>query len=294
MQLEAFQAPLFKQIRSGHYAPQFAAIEALTPDVASIDLGDCVTIQTRSGEDYEALARSLMPWRKGPFKINNLLIDSEWRSFVKYNLLLPHLDLAGKRVLDVGCNNGYYLFRMLSLKPESLTGFDPSALFYLQFLFIDRFVRSRIRYELLGVQHLPEYGQRFDTVFCLGVLYHRPDPIGTLKALSSALEKGGELILDTFMIEGGEEYCLSPKARYSKIPNIWFIPTVPALFNWLERTGFEAMRVLEKKPTDASEQRKTAWIEGESLEHFLDPGDPGKTVEGYPAPVRVYISARRR
>lgn len=294
MQLEQFKAPLLKQLVSGHYAAHYGAVSVLSPDVTGIDLGDCVTVQTRSGESYEPLARSLMPWRKGPFKINDLLIDSEWRSFVKYNLLLPHLNLAGKRVLDVGCNNGYYLFRMLGLKPESLTGFDPSALFYLQFLFIDRFIRSNIRYELLGVQHLPEYGQRFDTVLCLGVLYHRPDPIGTLKALASALEKGGELILDTFMIEGEGDYCLTPKERYSKIPNIWFIPTVPALFNWLERTGFEAVRVLETKPTDASEQRKTAWIEGESLESFLDPQNPAKTVEGYPAPVRVYISARRR
>jgi tRNA (mo5U34)-methyltransferase len=180
---------------------------------------------------------------------------------------------------------------MLGESPARLVGFDPSALYHTQFRFLDRFFRSGIRYELLGVEHLPFYEEPFDTLFCLGVLYHRPDPVGTLKALKKGLKKGGELFLDTFMIEGEEEICLTPAGRYSKIPNVYFIPTIPALKNWCHRAGFSDVEVLAVRRTDIREQRKTEWIATQSLEDFLDPEDPDRTVEGYPAPVRVYLKA---
>ena len=59
--------------------------------------------------------------------------------------------------------------------------------------------------------------------------------------------------------------------------------------NRCNRAGFEGFEVLETSVTDAKEQRKTSWIEGQSLEDFLDPNDSTKTVEGYPAPARVYV-----
>ena len=262
----------------------------------SYSLGDVVTvtIPDLSAEDaaqIEQTARLMLPWRKGPFRINDLLIDSEWQSQIKYNLLEPHFDLKDKIVGDIGCNNGYYLFRMLAHQPKKLVGFDPSALYYSQFQFIDHFIGSDIVYEMLGVEHVEYYEHKFDLLFCLGVLYHRSDPVGMLKSLYKGLNKGGELILDTFMIDGEEEVCLTPKERYSKIPNIYFIPTVNALKNWCYRAGFDEVEVLEIKKTDLNEQRKTEWIATQSLEDFLDPNDPSKTVEGYPAPKRVYMRA---
>jgi tRNA (mo5U34)-methyltransferase len=267
------------------------------PSVKSVTLGDSIKIELC--ENYEAnhqnlieeIAKMMIPWRKGPFKIGSLFIDSEWQSFMKYNLLEPHFNLEGKVVGDIGCNNGYYLFRMLSQNPEELIGFDPAPLYSLQFQFINRFVKSSINYELLGVEHVEFYEKPFDTLFCLGVLYHRSDPIATLKSLYRGLNRGGELFLDTFMIEGDEEYALTPAGRYSKIPNIYFIPTLPALKNWCYRAGFESVEVLAKKRTDNLEQRKTDWIKTESLENFLDPDNPKLTVEGYPAPIRIYIKA---
>ncbi len=262
----------------------------------SCHFGDVVTIEIAglTPEDattIERAARIQIPWRKGPFRINDLFIDSEWQSQIKYNLLEPHFDLKGKIVGDIGCNNGYYLFRMQTHQPKKLVGFDPSAIFYTQFQFINHFVGSSIVYELLGVEHVEFYEHRFDTLFCLGVLYHRPDPVGMLKSLYRGLNRGGELILDTFMIDGEEEMCLTPKERYSKIPNIYFIPTVNALRNWCYRAGFERVDVLEIKKTEIEEQRRTEWIYAQSLEDFLDPQDPTKTIEGYPAPKRVYIKA---
>jgi len=297
MHLDTLREERRKWLTWKNIVPYQKAIKAL-PAYKSLEvkLGDRVEIQIADLSEPDAVqieqtARLMLPWRKGPFQINDLFIDSEWQSQIKYNLLEPHFDLKDKIVGDIGCNNGYYLFRMLTHKPKKLIGFDPSAIYYSQFQFIDHFIRSKIVYELLGVEHVEFYEYKFDTLFCLGVLYHRADPVGMLKSLFKGLNRGGELILDTFMIDGEEEMCLTPKERYSKIPNIYFVPTVNALKNWCYRAGFETVEVLETMVTESNEQRKTEWIETQSLEDFLDPNDPGKTVEGYPAPKRVYIKA---
>ena len=273
------------------------SIASTNPKVDSFTLSD--TIEIKLNIEYEKeylkqiekIAIKMLPWRKGPFKIGSLFIDSEWRSYIKYNLLEPHFNLKDRVVADVGCNNGYYLFRMLNQKPKKLIGFDPSALFFMQFNFINLFINSQIKYEMLGIEHIEFYEHKFDTIFCLGVLYHRSDPIASLKSLYKSLNKDGEVILDTFMIDGNDDICLTPKSRYSKIPNIYFVPTINALKNWCYRAGFKDVEVLEIKKTNLDEQRKTEWINSQSLNDFLDPNNPDLTVEGYPAPKRVYIKA---
>lgn len=260
---------------------------------SELNFGDCVEIRSNLNESERAdildMALNLRSWRKGPFKIDDIFIDSEWRSFVKFNILKPHMNLEGKIVGDIGCNNGYYLFKMLPFKPKKLIGFDPSINTFMQFKFINRFVRSSIDYELLGVEHLPYYEHKFDTLFCLGVLYHRSDPVKMLKELKGSLNKGGEVFLDTMYIDMRGEFALSPKKTYSKIPNIYFVPTIDALTGWCERAKFKDIEILATKDTDFSEQRKTDWILGQSLENFLDENDPNLTIEGYPAPKRVYL-----
>ncbi|MDD3008510.1 MAG: tRNA 5-methoxyuridine(34)/uridine 5-oxyacetic acid(34) synthase CmoB [Arcobacter sp.] len=264
-----------------------------------IDYGDWFSVGKKedlTNDEYEVIvetAKKLIPWRKGPFKVFGLEIDSEWQSNIKYNLIRPYFNLKDKVVADIGCNNGYYMFRMLEDKPKRLIGFDPSPLTLHQFEFINHFVKSDIVYEMLGVEHLEFYNHKFDFIFMLGVLYHRPDPVGTLKSLARGLNSKGEILIDTFMIDGEDEICLTPNKRYSKIPNIYFIPTIPALKNWLERAGFENIEVLATTVTTSEEQRKTEWSFDQSLEDFLDENDKTKTVEGYPAPKRVYVKARK-
>ncbi len=271
-----------------------AELEEIETDCVFEDTVKLTSKQAVDVKKIEKIAKEMMPWRKGPFDLFGLFIDTEWQSFLKYNLLEPHFNLKGKRVADVGCNNGYYMFRMLKHEPELLVGFDPSAVYKTQFDFINHFVKSDIKYELLGVEHLPFYEHKFDTVFCLGVLYHRSDPVGMMKDLAKGIEKGGELFLDTFIIDGDDDICLSPEKTYSKIPNIYFVPTVKVLKNWCERAGFINIEVLDIIPTTEDEQRSTPWIQGQSLENFLDPHDSTKTVEGYPAPKRAYIKAERK
>ena len=269
-------------------------IESLQKRVkkGDLSLNDSVEIACEREFDNEIyqIALNLKPWRKGPFRINELFIDSEWQSFVKFNLLKPHLsELFGKVVADVGCNNGYYLFKMLEFAPKKLVGFDPSVRTFLQFRLINALAKTSVKYELLGVESLPNYEHKFDIIFCLGVIYHRSDPLKMLKELKASLNKGGVVFLDTLYIADEREIALVPRQTYSKIANIHFVPSISALRNWCERAGFKGFEVLATRATDSFEQRKTAWSEGFSLSDFLDKDDEKLTCEGYPAPQRVYV-----
>ena len=89
----------------------------------SIEYGDCIKIEFDDIKDGDkkqinSVAKKLIPWRKGPFCVSSTYIDSEWQSNIKYNLLEPYFDLNNKTVADIGCNNGYYMFRMLEDNPK--------------------------------------------------------------------------------------------------------------------------------------------------------------------------------
>lgn len=274
--------------------PSYAKIQKLKAlDLAcDFSLGESVNLFTNSQNKDEilALAKELKPWRKGPFKIDDLFIDTEWQSFIKFNILKPFMnEISQKCVADIGCNNGYYMFKMLEFNPTKLIGFDPSIKYRLQFEFINALAKTPIKYELLGVEDLPNYTLKFDVIFCLGVIYHRSDPVKMLKDLKAGLNKNGVVFLDTMYIEDEREIALVPHKTYSKIPNIYFIPSISALKNWCERAGFKEFEVLATKKTDENEQRKTEWIDSFSLENFLNPKDKNLTIEGYEAPKRVYV-----
>ncbi|MFC2587000.1 MAG: tRNA 5-methoxyuridine(34)/uridine 5-oxyacetic acid(34) synthase CmoB [Campylobacter sp.] len=297
MDLRSVRAHKIAEISSGANGEILRAIENLPQIACECDFSDVVSLKFKNltpeqAERIKEIALALKPWRKGPFKLGELFIDAEWRSFVKFNLLAPHLNLGGKTVADVGCNNGYYMFRMLPFSPRKIVGLDPSARTFLQFKFIDRFAKSNALYEPLGVEHLPFYEHKFDAIFCLGVIYHRSDPVKTLKELKSALNPSGEVFLDTMYIDMRGDFALTPRSTYSKISNIYFVPTISALQNWCERAKFKDFEILATKDTDADEQRKTEWIDGQSLGDFLDPKDHTRTIEGYPAPKRVYVKIK--
>ena len=73
--------------------------------------------------------------------------------------------------------------------------------------------------------------------------------------------------------------------------NIFFLPTVKCLEHWLKRCGFGRIRCVNISKTTSAEQRRTDWIDTQSLADFLDSDDPDKTVEGYPAPLRAMVMA---
>lgn len=288
------------KLRAKNIAPLVERIASLKHWEASVIFEDVIKISFFRSLDLQdkdlilQTALSLKPWRKGPFCIDELLIDSEWQSFKKYNLIAPYLEVENKDVADIGCNNGYYLFKMLPLGAKSMVGFDPYPLFRCQFDFLNHFIKSSIVYEMLGVEDLLNYPKKFDVILCMGVLYHRTNPIETLKNLYRSLNPSGELILDTLILDTPDEVALCPKRSYAKMSNAYFIPSISALEGWCERAGFVEMECFAKVKTDCFEQRKTEWIASMSLEDFLNPNDPNQTIEGYQAPLRGYFKLRRK
>lgn len=235
----------------------------------------------------------LKPWRKGPFDCFGIQIDGEWNSALKWRRVEPHMaPLAGRRVLDVGSSNGYYLFRMSAHHPRLVLGVEPYAAYYYQFLALQHFAQlPGIHCFPLKLEDLSGMTDWFDTIFCMGVLYHRRSPLDTLARLKGLLTPGGQLILETLIIQGEDEKALFPRSRYACMRNVYFIPTVRCLQNWLERSGFDHIRCVDVTPTTSDEQRKTPWIDSDSLDAFLDPLNEGLTLEGYPAPVRAVVIA---
>lgn len=254
-------------------------------------------IPLSKGEQQQLLycLKALMPWRKGPFLLYGQYIDSEWRSDWKWHRLLPYITpLPGRKVLDVGCNNGYHLWRMLGEKAILAIGIDPMPLFLYQFEAIKKLLwPDAPGYVLpLGIEQLPP-SHAFDTVFSMGVLYHRRSPLDHLLQLKDQLVYRGELVLETLIIDGKDQEVLIPADRYAQMRNVYFIPTIPVIETWLAKCGFSHIRCVDVVTTSTGEQRKTAWMRSASLADFLDAKDPHKTIEGYAAPKRAVFIATK-
>ncbi len=276
-----------------------AAVDALPPITPTrVELaqrfaldGDCDEATRTALKDA---LMGLIPWRKGPFELFGVHVDTEWRSDWKWSRVSPHLDLRGKRVLDVGCGNGYYQWRMLGAGADSVVGIDPNWLFFCQFLAMKRYLPDLPAWHLpLALEELPAKLEGFDTVFSMGVLYHRRSPIDHLFDLKDCLLRGGELVLETLVVEGDAQQVLVPEDRYAQMRNVWFLPSVPALELWLRRAGFVDVRCVDVSVTSIEEQRSTEWMRYQSLPEFLDPADHSRTIEGLPAPARAVMVARK-
>lgn len=241
-----------------------------------------------------ALLMQLTPWRKGPFEVHGVTIDAEWRSDLKWDRLIDHIEpLAGRRVLDVGAGNGWYALQMLEAGADIVIGIDPTVLFIVQFEAIRKLTGARHAHVLpLRLEDLPEKTHAFDTTFSMGVLYHRRKPQAHLAELRETLRPGGELVLETLVLPGDDLRVVAPQDRYARMRNVWHLPTIPALNGWIRDAGFEHSRVIDVSTTMSAEQRSTEWMPFESLAQALDPANPDLTVEGLPAPTRAILSCR--
>lgn len=243
----------------------------------------------------ESGLRGLMPWRKGPFEFFGVHIDTEWRSDWKWHRIAPWLsDLDGRKVLDVGCGSGYHCWRMAGAGARQVIGIDPGLLFLFQFLSVKKYLGD-VPVDLLPIrmEDMPRKLETFDTTFSMGVLYHRRSPLDHLVELRETLRDGGELVLETLVADGPKGYSLMPEDRYGMMRNVWFLPSCDTLLLWLARAGFRNARVVDVTDTTTREQRTTDWMRFQSLENFLDPVDPTKTMEGYPGPKRATVIAVR-
>ncbi len=272
-------------IKSDFFDFSSAVIKVGRPDELSSD----------QQQRFHHSLQTFCPWKKGPFELFGVTIDAEWRSDWKWERILPYISsLKNRKVADIGCHNGYFMFRMANQQPELVIGFEPYTKHFWNFQLIQNIVKQKmLAFELLGVEHIHYYPQFFDTIFCLGILYHHTDPIGLLSKMRQALAPKGEIIIDCQGIAGDLPVALTPQKRYAQARGIWFLPTQSCLENWIGRAGFSDINCFFAEPLSVEEQRGTAWANIDSLPEFLHPDDPSLTVEGYPAPWRYYAIARK-
>ncbi len=246
-----------------------------------------------SGREAAQL-RGLKPWRKGPWQLGGITIDTEWQSDWKWERVAPHLsDLTGRTILDVGSGNGYFCYRMALAGAKRAIGIDPGVLSVMQWRAMKRFTPEVPAWVLpVGIEAMPEQMTAFDTIFSMGVLYHRKSPIDHLIHLRNLLRHGGELVLETIVVDESYGELLVPEDRYAQMRNVWFLPSVAMLERWLRRCGFRDIRTVDVSMTTVGEQRKTDWTGEQSLENYLS-ADQSETVEGYPAPKRAVVIATR-
>lgn len=292
----------WQQAEHGDFERWLRALKKLPDDQPDhVDLTTSVKVSNNeplsSGESkkLESILRTLHPWRKGPYDLHGVYIDTEWRSDWKWDRVLPHITpLKNRSVLDVGCGNGYHMWRMVGEGARLCVGIDPSHLFLVQFEAVRKLLGNDQRAHLLplGIEQLPEL-EAFDTVFSMGVLYHRRSPLDHILQLKNQLVSGGELILETLVIDGDENAVLVPVDRYAQMRNVYFFPSAAALKVWLEKCGFIDVVIADESITSTDEQRSTTWMTHNSLPEYLDPNDPSKTVEGYPAPKRAILIAKK-
>ena len=272
--------------------PELATTHRLL-DANVIEIGRSDDLTKEEMMNLESQLKALHPWRKGPYNLFNIHIDTEWRSDWKWDRLKNHIaPLNHRLVLDVGCGNGYHCWRMLGAGAKMVVGIDPLLLNIFQFQVVRKLYGEVPVYLLpLGIEDLP-YGLKvFDTVFSMGVLYHRRSPIDHLMELRDCLRPGGELVLETLIIDGGLGEVLLPEGRYAKMRNVWFLPSCDTLISWLKRCGFQNIRLIDVSSTSVEEQRSTEWMQFHSLKDFLSAENHQLTCEGLPAPKRAIIVA---
>ena len=286
--------------RYGDLAGWKHALETLpntSPSVVNLEQGIQIGQQTDlepcQQKQLEKCFKTLIPWRKGPFNVFDMHIDTEWRSNWKWDRLAPHFKEWKKgHVLDVGCGNGYYSLRCFGLGAYNVMGLDPSPRFIIQFLMLKKYLGDiPVNILPIGIEQLPARLKFFDVTLSMGVLYHRRSPMDHLRELKETLKPGGKLVLETLVIKGKLGECLVPEERYAKMNNVWFLPSVPTLLSWLKKCGYEKCEVIDETLTTTEEQRATDWMQWHSLKDFLDPNDPTRTIEGHPGPIRAMIVA---
>lgn len=295
--LKSLTHAVIERINQGDLARWLAAYEDL-PELTGVEWlkgQEAISIKSTSqvsAQLTEAL-KALQPWRKGPFFIDDVFVDAEWRSDFKWQRLKEHLpELHNRTILDVGCGNGYYMFRMAEEQPRLLLGVEPGLLQNVQFWAIEKYVQSGAAVLPLRVQELPVNMRCFDVVFSMGILYHRKSPMAHLEQLKNLLSPGGTLVLETLVVDGDEHTCLVPVGRYAQMRNVWFLPSPDMLCIWLQKIGFKNTQVVDTSVTTTAEQRGTEWMQFHSLPQFLT-ADEQQTTEGHPPPKRVIITCQK-
>jgi SAM-dependent methyltransferase len=179
-------------------------------------------------------------------------------------------DLRGKRVLDLGCNAGYWSLAAIDAGCDFVLGVEgrQEAIDQARLVFEDAAVDPR-RFELVR-SNVFDYdlvaAGPFDVVLCLGLLYHVSKPVELLETISRC--NTDLLVIDSLLsLARGERLDLHRERlddpRNSVDYEIVLFPTRRCVLSMARQFGYDA-RVLRPRVL-----RPTV-IERDNMEDYLD------------------------
>lgn len=236
-------------------------------------------------DEIRERVRELEPWfhnldlqgvRTAP---GHFLGDYPSFKFRKFERVIPS-DLAGKTVLDIGCNAGFYSMEMKRRGAARVVGVDSEDLYLEQARFAAEVNGLDIEYRKLSVYDVAALGEKFDLVIFMGVLYHLRHPLLALDLLREHVV--GDLLLFQSMLRGSTEveplepdYSFKEEAvferpgyprmhfverSYSGDLTNWWVPNTAGVEAMLRSAGF---RVVEHPEREVYLCRVAALPDGE-------------------------------
>jgi tRNA (mo5U34)-methyltransferase len=209
-----------------------------------------------------------------PYGLNTLDPESPHRqvSSTRLSSLVRHAfpalraryggSLAGKAVLDVGCNCGGFAFEAARAGASRVVGIDVVGRYIEQAEFIRNALDiDQAEFSVTGIDQVADLG-RFDVILCFGLLYHLEDPIGSMRSLAGVCDD--VIVVDTNITAhrflkkpfwrtnvaapGRDEGATS--AWRSDRPAFQFTPNAPAVEQLARFLGFARVeRLPNREPT---------------------------------------------
>lgn len=137
-------------------------------------------------------------------------------------------DMTGRTVLDIGCNAGFYSFR-LAARGARVTGVDHDPRYLAQARYAAGVLGHDVELIELEAYDVPRLGRRFDYVLFMGVLYHLRYPLLGLDRVREVV--GGRLVFQTLVrgspetMEAAEDYPFEEEAIFDdpRFPRLHFL-----------------------------------------------------------------------
>ena len=262
---------------------------------SQITIGDPKEINSETKRLLEISMMQFNPWRKGPYNLFGLEIDSEWRSDKKWARIKDYLpNSTGMRIGDIGCSNGYYSYKLLNLNPELIVGMDKTALFIWQFIALKNYAKKIQNLILLpcSAEEFSKNKLDFELLLSMVVLYHASNPNDHINTLKDLLKKNGFLLIETLTSLDKKDILIQKGKKYAGMKNVKKIFAKNNLINILYTSGFKNVECVNERMTDIEEQRTTKWMKGKSLKDFICKN--GNTIEGYPPLCRSVFIAQKK
>lgn len=124
----------------------------------------------------------------------------------KWDELAPHIpeDLAGWKVLDIGCNAGFYSFELARRGADVLgIDLDPHYLKQARWATGIYGLEKKVRFKQMQVYDLSLLEEQFDMVWFMGVFYHLRYPMLALDIISEKVKR--MMVFQTLMMPDRKE-----------------------------------------------------------------------------------------